>query len=173
MPYIIIVAGPNGAGKSTFGNELRTKLPIELVYINADEIEAELKSNTPGSVGQLSAGREALARIDRAIGDGANVMLETTLASRIYATRIPAWQLIGYKVALVYVRLLSAQHAIERVRRRVAAGGHDIPAETIQRRFARSREYLEALYKPIVDEWYVWDSRDGEGFVPVASWERP
>lgn len=99
-------------------------------------------------------------------------MLETTLASRVYAMRIPRWQLLGYKVALVYVRLPSAQHALDRVRRRVSAGGHDIPAEAILRRYARSREYFETLYKPIVDEWYVWDSKDGEGFVPVASWER-
>lgn len=172
MPDMIIIAGPNGAGKTTFGNELRTKLQIELTYINADEIEARLRKAQRDGIGSLAAGREALAMIDRAVSEGTNVMLETTLASRTYAARIPGWQVSGYKVALVYIRLPSARHAIERVRRRATAGGHDIPVPAIERRYARSLEYFDTLYKPIVDEWYVWESRDDGVFVPTTSWEQ-
>jgi predicted ABC-type ATPase len=56
------------------------------------------------------------------------------------------------------------------VRRRVAAGGHGIPEETIRRRFGRSLEYLGTRYKPIVDEWYVWDSLEGE-FRLAEAWD--
>lgn len=59
-----------------------------------------------------------------------------------------------------------------RVARRVAAGGHDIPEATIRQRFGRSRDYLETIYKPIVDERYVWDSLEG-GFLPVTAWDTP
>jgi predicted ABC-type ATPase len=38
-----------------------------------------------------------------------------------------------------------------------AAGGHSVPEAIIRQRFAKSIEYLES-YKPLVDEWYVWDS---------------
>jgi predicted ABC-type ATPase len=51
----------------------------------------------------------------------------------------------------------------------VAAGGHDIPEGVIRRRFAKSLNYLETRYKPIVDEWYVWDSLEGS-FTLAEAW---
>ena len=95
-------------------------------------------------------------------------MIETTLAALTYLDKIAAWQRAGYTVALVFLRLPSADHAIERVRRRVAAGGHDIPEETIRRRFAMGREYFEKYYKRAVDVWYVVDSF--EGSYVLAEW---
>ncbi len=44
----------------------------------------------------------------------------------------------------------------------MAAGGHDIPENVIRRRFAKSLNYLETRYKPIVDEWCIWDSLEGQ-----------
>lgn len=89
-------------------------------------------------------------------------MFETTLANLTYATRIPRWRAAGFRVALIYLRLPSVEVSIERVRRRVAAGGHAIPELVIRRRFDRSLDYLDRVYKPIVDEWSVWDSREGD-----------
>jgi predicted ABC-type ATPase len=51
--------------------------------------------------------------------------------------------------------------SVDRVRRRVEAGGHGIPEETIRRRFDKSSAYLENIYKSIVDKWYIWGSREG------------
>ncbi len=99
-------------------------------------------------------------------------MIETTLAVRTYASAIPKWQLRGYRVGLSYLRLPSAKVAIERVRRRVASGGHGIPENVIRRRFKKGLVYLETLYQPIVDEWYIWDSIEG-GFVPAEAWNQP
>lgn len=39
----------------------------------------------------------------------------------------PAWRALGYEVDLYFLRLPSAETAIERVQRRVAARGHPIP----------------------------------------------
>jgi predicted ABC-type ATPase len=171
MPDIIIVAGPNGAGKTSFGNRLRRLQRKAFTSINADEIEAELGSEAQAKAfRELAAARLALRRLDEAIDAKKNVMIETTLAARTYARRIPAWRNMGYKVALVYLRLPSADHAVERVRRRVALSGHDIPEEIIRRRFELSLEYLEKLYKPVVDEWYIWDSIEGN-YVPAKAWD--
>ena len=41
-PEIIFFAGPNGSGKSTFTELLR---PVDMNYINADEIKAVVKDN--------------------------------------------------------------------------------------------------------------------------------
>jgi predicted ABC-type ATPase len=111
-----------------------------------------------------------LGRIASLVDARQELMLETTLASLTYATKIPKWQQIGYSVALIFLRLPNVDASIERVRRRVAAGGHDIPEHVIRQRFMKSHDYLERIYKPIVDEWYIWDSLEGD-FKLAEAWD--
>ena len=73
-------------------------------------------------------------------------------------------------MALIYLRLASVDLSIDRVRRRVAAGGHNVPEAVIRQRFAKSATYLESHYKPIVDEWYIWDSLEGQ-FRLAEAWD--
>jgi len=40
----------------------------------------------------------------------------------------------------------------------VKAGGHNVPEETIRRRFASGLRNFEEIYKPIVDEWALYDN---------------
>ena len=89
---------------------------------------------------------------------GLDVVVETTLATLTHARRVRAWREAGYRVELVYLRLPSVEHSIARVARRVAEGGHGIPEADLRRRFPRSLDYLETVYKPIVDAWEVWAS---------------
>jgi predicted ABC-type ATPase len=103
-----------------------------------------------------------LQEIDRLVAARAEFMFETTLASLTYATRVPEWRAGGYYVGLVYLRLPNVEASIARVRRRVEAGGHGIPEEIIRRRFFRSLECLEQRYKRVVDEWYIYDSLEGD-----------
>lgn len=165
------IAGPNGAGKTSFANEYLPAAREGLVFVNADEIARELADPTiPRPQLDLRAGREMLTRIDALVDDRTEFMFETTLASLGYARKIPIWQARGYTVALIYLRLPSVELSIDRVRRRVAAGGHDVPESVIRQRFAKSVDYLESLYKPIVDEWYIWDSLEGE-FRLAEAWD--
>ena len=113
-----------------------------------------------------------LNRLDEAIARETDVMLETTLATRIYIRRIKSWRSMGYSVGLIYLRLQSVEQAIARVARRVAAGGHNIPEAVIRRRYSASANNLELAYKPLVDEWYVWDSHEGR-FHPAEAWNQP
>jgi predicted ABC-type ATPase len=48
--------------------------------------------------------------------------VETTLAGRSYIGLIRSWQSVGYRVGLVFLRLPSADLAVERVRLRVQQG---------------------------------------------------
>jgi predicted ABC-type ATPase len=48
------------------------------------------------------------------------------------------------------------------------AGGHHIPPEVIERRFQKSLEYFETIYKPIVNRWFVRESQEGK-FVSIDS----
>lgn len=172
MRRIIIVAGPNGAGKTSFANEFLSAEKDEFAYVNADEIARGLKtSGLSQSRIDLLAARRMLAEIEALVAAGSSFMFETTLASLTYATRIPRWREQGFSVALVYLRLPSPEAAIQRVRKRAAAGGHDVSEQVIRQRFVKSAAYLETRYKIVVEEWYIWDSLEGD-FVLAETWDR-
>ncbi len=170
MPQIVIIAGPNGAGKTTFANEYLSSEEIRFEFVNADEIARGLKGE-PHHLSDIRAARMMLSRIDGLVEASANFVIETTLANLTYAQKIPEWRKQGYSVSLVYLRLRSIAESVARVRKRVAAGGHSIPDDAIRRRFGKSNTYFESIYKPIVDAWYLWESREGS-FVLLDSQEQ-
>ncbi len=162
MPTILIVAGPNGAGKTTFATRWIIDSRPDYLFANADEIARRLV--VPGlsaTERDMRVGRLMLAQLDDYVANGADVVLETTLSSRLYARRIPAWRTAGYRVDLVYVRLANVEASIARVAHRVRMGGHGVPEADLRRRFDRSLANLE-VHKPLVDHWEVWESREGE-----------
>jgi predicted ABC-type ATPase len=172
VPDLLIFAGPNGAGKTTFAREYLSEGEARFEFVNADEIARQLALESGNkNRSDIRAGRIMLGSINTFVEAGANLAIETTLATLIYAGKIPTWRQKGYTVSLLYLRLNSVAESIERVHRRVAAGGHDIPVEVVERRFHKSLDYFETIYKPIVNHWRVWESREGE-FIPVNSSER-
>jgi predicted ABC-type ATPase len=163
MQEIIIVDGPNGAGKTSFANEYLSAAEEDLAYVNADEIARGLAlQGLTGTALDVASARALLGDVERLVASRAEFMLETTLATLTYAPRIGSWRKQGYWVSLIYLRLPSVEVAIERVQRRVRAGGHSIPTDVVRRRFSRSLQYLERIYKPIVDDWSIWDSLEGD-----------
>ena len=50
----------------------------------------------------------------------------------------------GYRIVLHYICLDSPDQALDRIRNRVALGGHDVLEPEMRRRFARSRANLPA-----------------------------
>jgi predicted ABC-type ATPase len=169
VPEVIIIAGPNGAGKTTFAREYLSTEGLRFQFVNADEIARMSVVESSGQEqSDIRAGRIMLDRIDGLVSGGSDFAFETTLATLTYARKIPIWRKRDYQVSLIYLRLGSVAESLVRVRKRVAAGGHNIPEETIKRRFSKSVEYFELIYKPIVDAWYVRESREGV-FVPVDS----
>ncbi len=83
---------------------------------------------------------------------------ETTLASRSFAPFLRKCQSLGYKINLIYLWLYSTELAIQRVRERVAAGGHNIPEDIIRRRYDAGRKNFHELYLLIASEWVVYDN---------------
>jgi predicted ABC-type ATPase len=169
VPTLIIIAGPNGAGKTTFAREYLSEDDRQFEFVNADEIAQSRKSRDT-LVSDIEAARIMLGRIGELVEAGADFVVETTLANLGYAHKILVWRKRGYLVSLAYLRLDSADESVARVRKRVAAGGHGIPEHTIRRRFGKSANYFETIYRPIVDEWYIWASREGS-FALVGSWD--
>ncbi|MFM1799435.1 MAG: hypothetical protein RLZZ117_1713 [Cyanobacteriota bacterium] len=94
-----------------------------------------------------------LEEIDRCGAQGISFAFETTLAGKGYLRRIAGWRLLGYHVKLIFLRLNSADDAIQRVRLRVSQGGHAIPLPVIQCRFTLGLANFEREYRPAVDAW--------------------
>ena len=91
---------------------------------------------------------------------------ETTLAGRGYATLIPRWQQLGYRVKLIFLQLDQPATAIARVAERVRQGGHDVPEATIRRRFTAGLRNFREVYAPLVDAWALYDNTQGHA-VPL------
>ena len=154
---IVIIAGPNGAGKTTFAREY---LPLEIwitSFVNADLIAAGISPFAPELVARR-AGRLMLEEIDRNAAAGESFAFETTLAGRSYVHRLDAWRASGYRVKLIFLRLVAVTDAIERVRLRVSQGGHGVPEAVIRRRFQAGLANFEQLYQPRVDRWQLIDN---------------
>lgn len=158
---IIIIAGPNGAGKTTFAEEFLPKEAACPSFVNADLIAAGLAPFEPERAA-FRAGRLMLEEIRHHARKGESFAFETTLSGRGYAGLIPGWRTQGYIVKLFFLRLASPDLAIARVRQRVREGGHNIPEPVIRRRFASGLRNFENLYKPLVDEWALYDNSANE-----------
>lgn len=154
---IVIVAGPNGAGKTTFVEAFLPELFDIPLFVNADNIAGGLAPFSPESEA-VQAGRLMLKQIGKYVSEGVSFSFETTLAGRGYAVKIPGWRRLGYSVCLIFLSLRDERVARERVAYRVSQGGHGIPADVIRRRFHSGLRNFHALYKNIVDSWFLYDN---------------
>ena len=154
---IVIIAGPNGAGKTTFAREF---LPNEAdcpVFVNADLIAAGIAPFQPETAA-FRAGRMMLEEITRHAAEGRSFAFETTLSGLTYAQMIGRWRADGYTVKLIFLSLTTAEEAIARVAMRVRQGGHNIPIDTIRRRFESGLIHFRETYRSRVDFWQLFDN---------------
>ncbi|MBS4047831.1 MAG: zeta toxin family protein [Alphaproteobacteria bacterium] len=154
---IFIIAGPNGAGKTTYAMRFLPEVMENPIFLNADEIARGLNPTAVQDVA-LEAGRRMLTRIGEHVERGDSFAFETTLSGRGYAKGIKTWRAAGYEVFLTFLCLPNAEAAKERVRLRVAQGGHNIPPDVIERRFSAGIKNFDALYKPLVSGWSLYDN---------------
>ena len=154
---ILIIAGPNGAGKTTFAREFLLNEANCPTFVNADLIAAGLNPLQPEQEA-MAAGRMMLNMIDDYVSRGRSFAFETTLSGRGYARMIPRWQEQGYRVRLYFLTLPGSDYAVNRVRQRVAEGGHHVPEEVIRRRFDAGRRNFDTIYRELVNDWVLYDS---------------
>ena len=82
---------------------------------------------------------------------------ETTLTGNSIIKLIDQVKEKGYKVHLFYVGVNSSEIAKERIAGRVKKGGHDIPSETVEKRYYESIENLKIIL-PKVDLAEIYDN---------------
>jgi predicted ABC-type ATPase len=128
-------------------------------FVNSDEIAKGLSPfNADDIPVAVEAGRIMHRRIKELIAAEETFALETTLATRSIVKLMQDAQEIGYYVTLLYFWLNTPDLAVERVKMRVAAGGHNIPESTIRRRYVSGIKNLFELYLPASDYWMITDN---------------
>jgi predicted ABC-type ATPase len=168
VPNLVILAGPNGAGKSTAATVLLPQTLGISEFVNADTIARGLSAFAPETV-TFRAGRIMRRRLRELGAAGADFAFETTLATRTYLPWLRDLRDSGYRIHLIFLYIASAETCVQRVARRVALGGHDVPEDMIRRRHDVSLRYFFTRYRHEVNTWRLFDN---SGLVPgtVAKW---
>jgi predicted ABC-type ATPase len=156
-PTCFIIAGPNGAGKTTFALRYLPQIAGCRNFVNADLIAYGLSPFDSLSA-QYEAGRLFLREIYANIGKRADFAFETTLAGRSQISLLKKLRQDGWRIVFFFLWIPDAAFSKSLVRERVANGGHDIPDDTIYRRFPRIMHNLIKIYIPLCDKVICYDN---------------
>lgn len=157
MPKLYILSGCNGSGKTTASYTLLPQLLECTEFVNSDEFAKSFSPFNP-SEASIVASRFMLMRIEYLLSRKEDFSIETTLATRSLVDIINTAKAAGYSITLLYFWLSSPELAIQRVRDRVKAGGHNIPENVIRRRYFMGLQYFFETYMPLSDRWVLADN---------------
>ena len=157
MPKMYIISGCNGSGKTTASYTLLPEMLNCREFVNSDEFAKSLSPFDP-SAASVSASRFMLMKINYLLERNEDFCVETTLATRSLMGIINEAKEKGYEITLLYFWISSPTIAIERVRARVATGGHNIPDDVVKRRYVMGLNYFFETYSPVCDRWVLADN---------------
>jgi predicted ABC-type ATPase len=149
-----IIAGVNGTGKSSLSGVLKTERSDLGHIVDVDKIAVE-ENCSP-----IKAGRIAIDRIGEYLLKGESFTQETTLSGNKTVNTAKIAKNFGYKVRLYYVELKSLEESVKRIKNRVEKGGHDIPYETVKKRYEKKNVDLNKIL-PFCDEVVYYDNEIG------------
>jgi predicted ABC-type ATPase len=136
-PMVVALAGPNGAGKSSFYTTYlrQSKLP----FINADQLALQTGANAYAAADLAEELRQALAE------QRESFIFETVFSDPVGAKLqfLKDAETSGYTVLLIFIGIDGPETSEQRVAIRVSKGGHDVPADKIVQRYARTMKNLQ------------------------------
>ncbi len=158
MKRYTLFAGVNGAGKTSIYKSVFFSEDYIGKRINTDEMVARIGSWQDNNL-QIKAGREAVKMIDHYIKNDISFHQETTLSGKSIIMNIKKAREKGFFVVINYIGLENSEIAKARVKFRVSKGGHGIPDDVIEKRYAQSLINLKDVIK-ICDEVNIYDNTD-------------
>ena len=156
MPTLTLVAGPNGAGKSTISAAVAAGVRI----VDPGAIARLIDAAQPARAA-IPAARQAIALCRTLMAQRTDFIVESTLAGHGAISLMTAAARAGYRTILIYIALGEPELNIDRVRLRVAQGGHDVPDADIRRRHARSLSHAPEAIR-LADEAVLVDNAGPE-----------
>jgi predicted ABC-type ATPase len=131
--------------------------------VNPDLLTKRLQSSE--GLGLAEANLAAVQRIEAwleaSIDVHQTIGVETVLSTPKYRQLVSKAKQRGFEFRLIYVFVDSLERQLERIRFRVAKGGHDVPADKVEARRARSfGEFSWFFWK--ADKAWVFDNSGSE-----------
>lgn len=160
-PWMVMIAGPNGAGKSTFYKQVLQQDPFfkKVEFINLDNLAKEMAGeNEDPNKFMFPAGKIISEHLSEKIQEKKSFIYETTASGVSHHLRLlETAKKQGFKITTVFIGLASAELSYLRVQQRVNEGGHDVPAEVINRRYPKVIKNFPELLK-VSDVSAVFDN---------------
>ena len=150
-----LFAGVNGAGKTTLFNAMNGNVKKSF-RINSDEIVGEI-GKWDSETDQVKAAKIAVGLRNECMEKGNSFNEETTLTGKTILKLIDKVREKNYKLHLFYVGVGSSDISKERIKKRVADGGHHIPDEVVDKRYKESLKNFEKILKKF-DNVVVYDN---------------
>jgi predicted ABC-type ATPase len=160
-----LVVGPNGAGKSTFVEFVLADARPGAPFVNADVIAAERWPEDPLSHA-YNAAQAAEAARDALLERGESFIAETVASHESKIDLVRRACDAAYYVHLIVIAV-PEEYSVQRVRMRVAAGGHDVPDEKIRSRWHRLWDNVVAMIE-LANSAEVFDN-SGPSPVTIAT----
>lgn len=154
-PILAIFCGPNGSGKTTLTKEIVRKGVDLGNYINPDDIALGL-TGTPEERTK-EAQRRADEMRERCLGEGRDFAFETVFSHPSKLDFMDRASAAGFRLHVFFVSLPSPDMNVERVRMRVAMGGHDVPRDRIIARWTRTMNMLPEIARR-ADRLMIFDN---------------
>jgi predicted ABC-type ATPase len=158
QPVIAVLAGVNGAGKSSVAGGFLLKESD--TFFNPDTVAQKIRNLHPDILlapANAHAWQIGKSLLEQAIAHGRDYRFETTLGGRTIAQMLDQAARSSHRLHVWFCGLASPDLHLQRVRSRVAHGGHDIPEEKISERWDSSRENLIRLL-PSIHHLRVYDN---------------
>ena len=150
-----LFAGVNGVGKTTLFNAMNGNVKKSF-RINSDEIVREI-GKWDSETDQVKAAKIAVGLRNECMEKGNSFNEETTLTGKTILKLIDKVREKNYKLHLFYVGVGSPDISKERIKKRVADGGHHIPNEVVDKRYKESLKNFEKILKKF-DNVVVYDN---------------
>ena len=136
-PWLVVIAGPNGAGKSTLTRSVVSERGLDV--IDPDRIAVAISPNQTEMRDRLA--QRLTEEVRREFVANLRTFAFETVLSDPYGAKVLELQELqrdGYRIALIYVGLSSAQLSTGRVRQRIMEKGHAVDPKKLPRRYAAS-----------------------------------
>jgi len=160
QPVFLIVAGPNGSGKSSVYRDADLEWDGRSVWIvNPDILAANISAveNMGPRDANLAAVNRIEAWLEASIDVHKTIGVETVLSTGKYRRLIAKAKCLGFVIWLIYVVLDSPERSIERIKLRVAKGGHHVDDTDVRKRYHRSLEQF-GWFLDQADQAWIYDN---------------
>jgi predicted ABC-type ATPase len=147
IPQLYVFAGPNGAGKSTLSASMvspkTTVFDGDIIFQNLKKTYADLEE----SLLWANVNDVAFAKWKAtSLSSNTDAAFETNFRSKEIMKTVELFVTAGFETRLFFMGLDSVEASIDRVKLRVAKGGHNVSVEYININYTKSLENLFSYY---------------------------